>query len=155
MTDRSSNKVDLGTQQLDEDIGLFLEGQFVSDLTLAGAAAEALGKALSDRGEQNYLDWKYETLEFSHPILNGTPLSKEDFIRGENRAFIAVTSASESPVTLDLEDAAHSMIVRACFNSDRLGLPRTAKMRKFQDWFDEHVVGQGQFYDDVVGVELP
>jgi len=36
-----------------------------------------------------------------------------------------------------------------------LGLPRTAKTREFQDWFDEHVVGQGQFYDDVVGVEFP
>jgi hypothetical protein len=35
------------------------------------------------------------------------------------------------------------MIVRACHNHDLLGLPRTAKMREFQDWFYEHVVGLG------------
>ena len=33
------------------------------------------------------------------------------------------------------------MIVRACDNSDRLGLPRTARMREFENWFYEHVVG--------------
>jgi len=29
-------------------------------------------------------------------------------------------------------------------------------MRKFENWFDEHVIGQGenQFYDDMVGVEF-
>ena len=39
---------------------------------------------------------------------------------------------------------------------DHLDLPSTAKMRKFENWFDEHVIGQGenQFYDDMVGVEF-
>jgi len=103
-----------------------------------------VGKELSDRGEQNYLDWKYEVFEPIHPILHGVPLSKEDFIRDENRALIALkdmASTSEPSVTLDLEDVAHSMIVRACFNSDRLGLPRTARRPKFDNWFDEHVIG--------------
>ena len=45
-------------------------------------------------------------------------------------------------VTLDLEEAAYSMIVRACDNSDLLGLPRTTKMREFENWFYEHVVGE-------------
>jgi hypothetical protein len=155
MTDQSSTKVGLATQQLDEAISLFLKGQFVSALTLSGAAAEALGKALSDRGEQNYLDWKYETFQPLQPLLHGTPLSKEAFIRDENRALTAVASGSEPSVTLDLEEAASWMIVRACHNYDLRGLLRTAKMREFQDWFDEHIVGQGQFYDDVVGVEFP
>ena len=45
---------------------------------------------------------------------------------------------------------------RARESYDHLDLPRTAKMRKFENWFDEHVIGQGenQFYDDVVGVEF-
>jgi hypothetical protein len=55
-------------------------------------------------------------------------------------------------IITEAEDVALWMIVRACRNYDLLGLPRTAKGREFQDWFDEHVVGQGQFYDDVVGV---
>jgi hypothetical protein len=132
---------------------------------LADAAEEILGQALSDRGEQNYLDWKYETFEPIHSILHGTPLSKEAFIRDENHALIALTSASEPSVTLDLEEAAYSMIVRACHNHDLLGLPRTAKMRKFENWFDEHVIGvesenafygsENAFYADLVGVEFP
>jgi hypothetical protein len=143
MSDQPHNKVDLATQQLDEAIGLFLEGQFVSALRLAGAADEILAKALSDSGKQNFLDWKYEEVEPFHTILHRPPLSKEDFIRGENRALSAVThaSASNSPVTLDLEEAAYSMIVRACHNYDLLGLPRTAKMHKFDNWFSEHVIG--------------
>ena len=50
--------------------------------------------------------------------------------REENRALIAVTrmeSANDPSVTLDLEEAAYSMIVRACENSDLLGLPRTSE----------------------------
>jgi hypothetical protein len=103
---------------------------------------------LSHRGEQNALDRKYEALELFHTILHGRPLSRDDFIRDENRALIAIThmeSASDLSVTLDLEEAAYSMIVRACENSDLLGLPRTRKMRHFENWFYEHVVG------DVVG----
>jgi len=139
--EQTYTKLDLATEQLDAAISLFLEKSFVSALTLAGAAEEVLGKALSNRREQNYLDWKYETFEPIHPILHGAPLSKEAFVRDENRALIAVASGSEPSVTLDLEDAAPWMIIRACFNSDRLGLPRTARRREFDNWFDEDVVG--------------
>jgi hypothetical protein len=54
---------------------------------------------------------------------------------------IAVTSASEPSITLDLEEAAHSMIVRACHNHDLLGLPPTSKTRRFEDLFYEDVIG--------------
>jgi hypothetical protein len=141
--DQTYNRVDLATEQRDDAISLFWERRFVSALMLAGSAAETLGKALSNRGEQDFLDSKYETFEPIHTILHGTP-SKEAFIRDENRALNAIkdmASASEPSVTLDLEEAALWMIVRACDNSDRLGLPRTARMREFENWFDEHVVG--------------
>jgi hypothetical protein len=141
MSDQPHNKVDLATQQLDEAIGLFLEGRFVSALRLAGAADEILGKALSHSGQRNSLELKYEIME---PILTMRHQTKEDFIEDENRALIAVThmaSASDPSVTLDLEEAAYSMIVRACENSDLLGLPRTGRMREFENYFYEHVVG--------------
>ena len=70
--------------------------------------------------------------------------TKEDFIKDENRALNAIkdmASATEPSVTLDLEEAASSMIVRACHNYDLLGLQRSAKMREFENWFDEHVIG--------------
>jgi len=135
-----SGQVDHAREQLDKAIGLFLEGQFVSALRLAGVADEIFCKALSDSGKQNFLDWKYEALE---PILVMQHQTKEDFIRDENHAPIAAahSSASEPSDTLDLEDAAYSMIVRACDNYDRLGLRRTTEMLEFDDWFNEHVVG--------------
>ena len=42
---------------LDDALSLFLKGKsFVSALTLAGAAEEILGKALSHRGQQNSVE---------------------------------------------------------------------------------------------------
>jgi hypothetical protein len=142
MTDQTYNRVDLAREMLEVALSLFLKRKsFASALTLAGAAEAILGRALSHRGQQNSIELKYETLE---PILTMRRKTKEDFIRDENLALIAVThteSASEPSVTLDLEEAAYSMIVRACENSDLLGLPRARKMRHFENWFYEHVVG--------------
>ena len=142
MSDQTYDRVDLATQQLNVAISLFLKRKsFVAALTLAGAAEEILGEALSQRGQQNSLELKYEVME---PILIMRHQTKEDFIEDENRALIAVThmaSASDQSVTLDLEEAAYSMIDRACDNYDLLGLPRTATMRAFDNWFYEHVVG--------------
>jgi hypothetical protein len=85
-------------------------------LKLAGAAEEAFRKALS---------------------------SQEDFVRDEKRTQLAVTptmSANGPFVTLhDPEYAAIWAIVRACDNSNRLGLPRTARMLEFDNWFYENV----------------
>ena len=44
-------------------------------------------------------------------------------------------------IITEAEDIPLWIIVRACDNSDLLGLPRTATIRKFEDWFDEHVIG--------------
>src|SRR5262249_36349090 len=140
MSDQT-DRLDLATELRDDAISIFLEGHLVSALTLGGAADEILGKALSHSGQQNSLELKYETLE---PILTLQHQTKEDFIEDENRALNSIKhmeSASDPSVTLDLEEAALSMIVRACPNSDLLGLPRTAKIREFENWFDEHVVG--------------
>ena len=153
MTDQAYDIIDLATQELDAAISLFLERHsFAFARTLAGAAEEILSKALSHRSEQDALERKREALEPLHTWLHGRSLSREEFIREENRARIAIThmeSASDTSVTLDLEEAAYSMIVRACHNYDLLGLPPTAKIRKFQDWFDEHVIGLADPFHEV------
>jgi hypothetical protein len=145
VTDQTYNRVDLAAEQLDMALSLFLDKQsFVSALTLAGAAEEILGKALSHKGEQNSLKWKYRAIEPFHVMLHRKPLSETDFIRDENRSRNAakhMASGSELSITVDLEDAALWMIVRACDNSDRLGLPRTERMLEFKNWFYKHVVG--------------
>ena len=61
------NRVCLAAEQLQVALSLFLERKsLVSALTLAGTAAKIFGKALSDSGKQNFLDWKYEEVGPSH-----------------------------------------------------------------------------------------
>src|SRR5262245_44337317 len=58
-------------------------------------------------------------------------------------------------IITEAEDVALWMIVRACHNYDLLGLPRTAKMREFDNWFYENVIGldsENGFYDGAVGM---
>ena len=113
-------------------------------MTLAGAAEEIFGKALSHSGQQNSLDWKYEGIKPALTMLHRKPLPEKDFIKAENHARNAakhIDSGSEQTVTVDLEDAAIWMIVRACENSGRLGLPRSANMLEFEHWFYENEVG--------------
>jgi hypothetical protein len=145
MTDQTYNKLDLATEQLDNALSLFKGKSFLSALRRAHTAEEILSKALSHRGEQDSVEWKREALEPLHTFLHGRSLSREEFIREEDRALISATrmeAASGPSVTLDLEEAALWIIVRACDNCDRLGLPGTARMRELENYFYEHVVGE-------------
>ena len=85
--EQTCNKVDLATEQLDAAISLLEGRSFAAALTLAGAAEETLGKALSHNGQQNSLELKYEVMETILTMRNQT---KEDFIRDENRALNAI-----------------------------------------------------------------
>jgi len=115
MADQTYNRIKLATKLLDLALWFFLERQnFSSALKLAGAAEEAFGKALS---------------------------SQEGLVRDEGNP--PMVSASGPFVALDdLEYAAIWAIVRACNNSNRLGLARTARMLEFDNWFYENVVGR-------------
>jgi hypothetical protein len=147
MADQTYTTIDITREQLDDAISLLERKSFISALRLASAADEILCKMLSHSSKQNYLDGKYRTVKPFRTRLHGMPLSKKDFIRDENRALIAVTrmvSNGSWCVTLDHEDAAYSMIVRALYNYDRLDLPRTARMLKFRKRFYEYVVGRAK-----------
>jgi hypothetical protein len=143
MADQTYNRLDIATEQLDDAISLLERKRFASALTLAGTAEEILGKMLSHRGQQSFLDCAFLDLGPIRATLYQMSLSKKDFIRDENRALIAVTrmaSTSEPSVTLDLENAAHSMIVRALHNHEQLGLTRTARMLEFRNLHCEYVI---------------
>jgi hypothetical protein len=60
---------------------------------------------------------------------------------GALNAIKHMASASDTSISLDLDEAAHSMIVRACHNYALLGLPPASKMRRFEDLFYEDVIG--------------
>lgn len=145
MIEQTHNRIDLAVEQLDVALSLFLEkNSYVSALTLAGAAEEILGKALSHHGKQTVLQYKYEAIEPVHKLLHRKPLLWAEYIADENRARNAakhMASPSEDLIIIDLEDAALWMLVRACHNFERLDLPRTARMIEFDNWFYEHVVG--------------
>ncbi len=145
MTEQPHNRIDLAVEQLDVALCLFLEkNSYVSALTLAGAAEEIFGKALSHQKKQTVLQYKYEVVEPVHKLLYRKPLPWTEYIADENRARNAakhMATPNDSLLIIDLEGAALWMLVRACHNFDRLDLPRTARMIEFENWFYEHVVG--------------
>jgi hypothetical protein len=145
VSEATHRRIDLAIEQLDTALELFLSGRsFASALTIAGAAEEILGKALSLTDRQHVLDYRYESLNAMHLELHGTPIQKEQFFKDENRARNAakhMRSLAEDTITVDLQEAAVWMLVRACANYDALEYPRTDRMRQFDDWFYEHVVG--------------
>jgi hypothetical protein len=145
MSEKTYQRVELAIEQLDTALELFLsERSYASALTLAGAAEEILGQAISQRGQQDALRYKYDVLNTAHRELHGRPLEWKQFSDGENHARNALKhmrSRSEDTVTTDLQEAAIWMLVRACANYDALDFPRTDRMDSFDNWFYEHVVG--------------
>jgi hypothetical protein len=134
----------LAQEQLEIALSLFLEKKsYASAITLAGAAEEVLGKELVRRGEQPVLDWKFDQMGLVHQLLHGKPLHRTKFVKEENLIRNAVKhfdDNSSPDITVDLEDAACWMLVRACENAQRLGLNIT-QWWEFDNWFYEHVVG--------------
>ncbi len=156
MTVAEHNRLKLASEQLNMAITLFLEGiSYVSALTLAGAAEEVFGKALSSQLEgnnTNFLDWSFEaakplcewlyrreTLEGSRPKGH-----KKYFIDSMNYAKNSAKhfhNNAGSIVTIDLKDEAMSMITRALYNSDMLGLTKQKECESFDRWYYENVIG--------------
>lgn len=145
MSEKTHKRVDLAIEQLDMALELFLSEQsYAAALTLAGAAEDILGKALSLRGQDDALRYKYDVLDSTHQKLHGKKLEWSKFSDGENHARNALKhmrSLSEDTVTTDLKEAALWMLVRAGANYRALDFPRTDRMDSFDNWFYEHVVG--------------
>ena len=145
MSEVTYQRVDLAIEQLDTALELFLTDQSLAAvLTLAGAAEEILGKAISLKGRQDALRYKYDVLNSTHQALHGKPLEWKQFSDGENRARNALKhmrSLSEDTITTDLHGAALWMLVRARANYHELDCPRTDRMDRFDNWFYEHIVG--------------
>jgi len=144
MTSQTCNRIDLAREQLESALVLFLEHRsFASAITLSGAAERVLGQALRHRAEQAVLDCEFDLLALVHMQLHGQPLTKQNFAQTENRVFNALRhfdSADEPHFVADLEEAACWMLVRACENSNRLGLT-VQGFDTFNDWFHENIVG--------------
>jgi hypothetical protein len=142
---RTLELIELAQEQLDVALGLFLSKRsFVSALTLAGAAEEIFGKALKFRGKKTALEYEYSVSAPVEEFLRRRSFTLKDLIDEKNRVRNAakhMRDGSEAEVVADLEDEALWMLVRACENHKRLDFQSTPRMREFDDWFHEHVVG--------------
>jgi hypothetical protein len=138
------SRLDLAKEQIEIAIYLFLDlKSYASALTLAGAAEEVIGAELKRRGQQNFLDWKYENVADIHRKLHREELPRKKFIAEENHVRDALKHfdrTDEPDITCDLQDVSLWMIVRACENAKRTGLD-IARFDEFNNWFYEYVVG--------------
>lgn len=78
-----------------------------------------------------------------HRMLHGTELNKKDFIAKENLARDALKHLQKDKgptITIDLEEAACWMLVRALQNGRELRF-EFERFQEFDDWFYENIVG--------------
>ena len=143
MAERNYRRLDLAKEQLDTAIELFLdEKKFSSAITLAGAAEEIFGQALTNKGGKSALHDSYESMADLHRGIHGEELKKEYFSK-ENLARDALKHLQNQEganITLDLEEAACWMLVRAIHNARELGF-LFERQADFENWFYENIVG--------------
>jgi len=144
MTEQTYSRLDLAQEQLDVALDLFLENKsYASSITLAGAAEEIFGKELLRQGKTPVLDWKFDQMGVVHQLLHGAPLERKHFVKEENRIRNSLKHFDDKDnpqITVDIEDAACWILVRACENALILGMP-IDRFEEFNDWFYVNVVG--------------
>lgn len=144
MAERAHDRLALAREQLETALDLFLDKRsYASAITLAGAAEEIFGRALTIGGGKSALDGSYESMAEFHHMLHGEELNKTSFVLKENLARDALKHLQEGKgptITVDLEAAACWMLVRAIQNGRKLGL-EFERYRDFDNWFYENIVG--------------
>lgn len=137
-------RLEFAERQLDRAIELFLQGDHVSALTLAGAAEDIFGGTLRLQGKTPIYDQHFSVYREIHTLIWHTLYENKDYNRERNGARNAakhIDGAHDATYTCDLEKEAVDMIVRASANRDYLDLPRTDAIYQFNNWFWEHWVG--------------
>jgi hypothetical protein len=144
MTEETHDRLTLAKEQLDTALDLFLDQKkYSSAITLAGAAEEILGHALTNRGSKSALDSSYQSIAEFHRMIHGTELNKKTFVSKENCARDALKHLQKDKgptITIDLEEAACWMLVRAIQNGRELGF-EFERYQDFDNWFYENIVG--------------
>jgi hypothetical protein len=144
MTEHSYSRIGLAKEQLELALSVFLDhAAYAAAITLAGAAEEIFGKALSRQGKVAVLDWKLEELDVVHSMLHGKGIERKKFFAEENRIRNILKhfgSDDNEEFTADLEEAACWMLVRASENASRLGV-NLDRFQEFDEWFYTNIVG--------------
>ena len=137
MTIRSFKYVEIARLQLQTAVELFLsETNYISAITLAGAAEEIFGKMTKPIGKKNALAQRMELAESLNEIFTEfKPLSKDDVIKGATRDRNRVKHLDHPKVAgviFDDKEAAEDLIERAIENYEILGQPLSLEMRRFR-----------------------
>jgi len=143
MEEVTYSRTNLAIEQLEVALDLFLRKRsYVASLTLAGAAEEILGKALSLQGKRTILEqWYINKAFINDPLNEQVSLPIYAFQINQNRNSVKhMRSLGDATITLDLLEAAMWMLYRACANFEWLGFPPTKRMRSFDRWFIKYVV---------------
>ncbi|MGR9106961.1 MAG: hypothetical protein ACU843_08535 [Gammaproteobacteria bacterium] len=152
MAIKKYHKIDIALEQLNIAIELFLNGKsYIAALTLAGAAEEILGKALSHKRQSNAVDESFSIDSYFEKQIKDARSQYFDekhhrklfikIINGPRNDFKHWADESQSIIQMDIKECAKDMIVRACGNCDRLGIQPTDSIESFNDWFWEHEEG--------------
>lgn len=132
-------KSEIARIQLVESISLFLQGNHVCAITLAGAAEAVFAGILEDEGIPSVVEESVsaiQTLRERAPIgpMGGMP--KNQIFNGWNAARNDLKhhgKGKASLVSINLFDEAYWMIRRALANAQKLGVP-IANAEDFENW---------------------
>jgi hypothetical protein len=128
-------KIEAAVDQLDWAIKLFLEHKaYVAAITLAGAAEEILGKAVSS--ESAFLKLR-ESLSIEYGIP-GPILSKEYLNKAKNWLKHWTALKDEEYIDIELETQAIQYIVRAVMNLATHDRTATSETPRFFSWLQEN-----------------
>jgi hypothetical protein len=111
-------KIEIAEWQLLKAIRLFsFDEDFISSITLAGAAEEILGRLLEQSGQTSALSQKVDELCRMHYEVFGLPAAPKDYYELQNRARNEMKHLVEKEaVWIDVEEAAVRLIDRAIQN---------------------------------------
>ena len=138
-TPKIIKKLEVATVQLDAAIRLFLEHDYLSSLTLAGAAEEILGKLSSHAGLDNAVDFVVDF--YKGQTDTSTDEEHRSFIlrilNGARNQAKHANDPSEESFEVDRLNPA-SMIMRAVPMVTPLGGTMSKEMKQFRDWLRQH-----------------
>ncbi len=127
------HKTDVARAQIETAVALFLsDTDFVSAISLAGAAEDILGALLRRSGQKSML----ENLHNWYQETTGTQISFKDFAGDANftrNTLKHATEATEDHIEVYRWEAVQ-MLMRALFNWKAMGLAPTTKMLEFNSW---------------------
>jgi len=115
---------------------LFLdERDFLSALTLAGAAEALIGDMLKDQGKENSLESNAAAMIGLVSVTDGASLSRKDAIATLNEVRDWLKHYKRGvTLTIDAEEAASELLDRAVVNWITLTNRPLALMDRFDDW---------------------